>query len=57
MGGDVSRVEVDAHLDDLAPGSAEIMPLQVGALCSGLLRLRRERRQPACDDERCCCQD
>jgi len=32
--------EVDAHLDDLASGDAEIVPLQVGPLDSRLLRLR-----------------
>src|SRR5215472_263364 len=38
--GDISRVEVDAHLDDLASGSAEIMALQVGSFGSRLLSLR-----------------
>jgi hypothetical protein len=29
-----SRVEVDAHLDDLASGVSEIVPLEIGALDS-----------------------
>jgi hypothetical protein len=36
-----SRVEVDAHLDDLASGVSEIVPLEIGALDSRLLRPRQ----------------
>jgi len=36
-GGDISRVEVDPHLDDLASGNAEIVSLQVGSFGSRLL--------------------
>ena len=50
-GSDISRVEVDAHLDDLASGRAEIVPLQVGSFGSRLLRLRHAQRQSACDDQ------
>jgi len=39
--GDMSRVEVDSDLDDLASGNAEIMALKVRAFCSGLLGLRQ----------------
>jgi hypothetical protein len=35
-----SGVEVDAHLDRLASGRAEIVPLQIGPLDSALLSLR-----------------
>ena len=48
-GGENPRVEVDAHLDDLASGSAEIVPLQVGSFGSRLLRRRQVQRQSACD--------
>jgi hypothetical protein len=49
--GDISRVEVDAHLDNLAAGGAEIVPLQVGSFGSRLLRPRHVQRQTACDDQ------
>jgi hypothetical protein len=39
------------HLDDLASGSAEIVPLQVGSSGSWLLSLRHARRQTASDDQ------
>jgi hypothetical protein len=32
------RADVDAVLDDLAAGDAEIVPLEIGARDSGLLR-------------------
>ena len=51
LGDDRSRVEVDAHLDDLASGDAEIVPLEIGSLDSRLLRLRHVQRQTACDDQ------
>ena len=51
LGDDISRVEVDAHLDDLASGGAEIVPLQVGSFGSRLLRLRHVQRQTASDDQ------
>ena len=47
-----SRGEIDAHLDDLASGDAEIVPQQIGALDSRLLRLRHVQRQTASDDQR-----
>src|SRR5215213_8517863 len=46
-----SRVEVDAHLDDLASGNAEIVPLKLGALDSRLLRPRHAQRQTASYDQ------
>ena len=46
-----SRREVDAHLDDLASGDAEIVPLEIGALDSRLLRPRHVQRQTASDDQ------
>jgi hypothetical protein len=42
--------EIDAHLDDLASRDAQIVPLQLGALDSRLLRLRRVQHQAASDD-------
>jgi len=51
LGGDNSRVKVDAQLDDLASGNAEIMPLQVSSFGSRLLRLRHVQRQTASDDQ------
>jgi len=51
-GGDISRVEVDPHLDDLASGNAEIVSLQVGSFGSRLLlRLRHVRRQTTSGDQ------
>src|ERR1700694_1527828 len=47
-----SRSKVDAHLDGLASGDAEIVPLQVGPLDSRLLSLRYVQRQNASDDQR-----
>src|SRR5260370_4200404 len=44
--------KIDAHLDGLASGGAEIVPLQVGTLDARLLRLRRRQRQTACDNQR-----
>src|SRR5207253_6275607 len=43
--------EIDAHLDDLASGDAEIVPLEIGALDSRLLRPRHVQRQTACGDQ------
>jgi hypothetical protein len=43
--------EIDAHLDDLAARNAQIMPLQIRALDSRLLRLRHGRRQTAPDEQ------
>ena len=40
----------DEHLDDLASGDAEIVPLEIGARDSRRLRLRHAQRQGACDD-------
>src|SRR5215470_2674639 len=47
-----ARVDVDAHLDGLASGHAEIVPLQVGSLDSRLLRPRHRQRKDACGDQR-----
>jgi len=44
-GGGISRAEVDAHLDHLASGSAQIVPLQVGSFALGLLSTRQVQRQ------------
>jgi hypothetical protein len=46
-----SRRELDTRLDDLASGDAEIVPLEIGALDSRLLRLRHVQRQAASDDQ------
>src|SRR5262249_12324555 len=48
--------EVDADLDHLAAGDAEIVPREISALDS-LLRQRDVRRQTACDDQRRDCYD
>ena len=42
-----SRVELDDHLDDLASGDAEIVPLEIDALDCRLLRPRHLQRQTA----------
>src|SRR5260370_21807044 len=48
-----ARREIDAHLDGLASGGAEIVPLQIGARDSrGLLRLRYGQRETAAEDQR-----
>ena len=44
-------VEIDAHLDDLASGHAEIVPLEIGALDPRLLRLRHVQRHTESDDK------
>src|SRR5215471_15441690 len=49
-----SRVDVDAHLDDLASGDAEIVPLEIRTFASRLLRLRPMQQQTADDDQRRC---
>src|ERR1700738_5046243 len=46
-----SRVEPHARLDDLASGDAEIVPLEIGALDSRVLRPRHLQRQTASDDQ------
>src|SRR5262245_40741842 len=46
-----SRIEVNAHLDDLASGDAEIVPLEIGAFDSRLLRRCPLQHQTACDDQ------
>src|SRR5271157_4179775 len=46
-----SRVELHARLDDLASGDAEIVPLEIGALDSRLLRPRYVQRQTASNDQ------
>src|SRR5215510_4965271 len=51
-----SWAEVDAHLDHLAAGDAEIVPREISALDS-LLRQRAVRRQSACEDQRRDCYD
>src|SRR3954466_13840771 len=48
-----SRAEVDAHLDDLASGDAEILLLEIGTFDSRLLRSRRVHAQTGSDDD-CC---
>ena len=45
------RGEIDAHLDHLASRDAEIVPQQIGARDSRLLRLRHVQRQAASDDQ------
>src|SRR5215207_826102 len=49
--GDVSRVEIDAYLDDLASGNGEIVALQVGSFGSRLLQRRAFCRQTGSDDQ------
>ena len=49
-----SRGDLDAHLDDLASGNAQIVPLEIGALDSRLLRPGDVQRQTADDNERRC---
>jgi hypothetical protein len=56
-GSDIPRVEVDAHLDDLASGRAEIVPLQVGSFGSRLLSPCHVQRESACDDQHRCRDD
>jgi hypothetical protein len=46
-----SRPELHDHLDDLAPGNAQVVPLEIGALDARLLRLRHVDRHTACDEE------
>src|SRR5262249_52326833 len=38
-------IYINAHLDDLAAGGAEIVPLQVGAMCPRLWRRRSAQSQ------------
>ena len=47
-----SGVQLDKHLDDLASGHAEIVPLEIGTPDSRLLRPDHVQRQTASDDER-----
>ena len=57
-GGRQSRRDVDAHLDDLASGDAEIVPLEIGARESRLLLRRRQvQRQGTADDQHRCRHD
>ena len=46
------RVEFDDRLDDLASGDAEIVPLEIDAYDSCLLRPRHVQNQTARDDDR-----
>jgi hypothetical protein len=48
-----SRAEVDAHLDDLASGDAEIVLLEIGTVDSRLLRSRHVHAQTGSNDD-CC---
>ena len=50
LGGDHPGGKIDAHLDDLASGDAQIVPLEIGALDSRQLRPRHVQRQTAYDD-------
>ena len=43
----VTSSEIDAHLNDLASGNAEIEPLEIGARNTGRLRLRHVQCQIA----------
>jgi hypothetical protein len=43
--------ELDAHLDDLASGVAEIVPLEVGPFDARLLGWRRGQHEAASDDQ------
>ena len=45
LGEQYSRRELDTHLNDLASGGAKIVPLQISALDSRLLRQRHMQRQ------------
>src|SRR6202021_4217800 len=49
--------EIPAHLDGLASGDAEIVPLEFGALDGSLLRVRHAQRRAACDDQQRYCAD
>ena len=40
-----SRLELDNHLDDLASGNAQVVPLEIDAPGSHLLRLTHVERQ------------
>jgi hypothetical protein len=51
LGGRIARFELDARLDDLASGDAQIAPLEIGALESRLLRPRHVQRQTAPEDQ------
>ena len=51
-----SRAEVDAHLDDLAPGDTEIVLLEIGTLDSRLLRSRHVHARTGSNDD-CCHRD
>ena len=51
-GGRHPRVELDNRLDDLASGDAEIVPLEIDAFDSCLLRPRDMQNQTARDDDR-----
>jgi hypothetical protein len=51
-GGRDPRVEFDDRLHDLASWDAEIVPLEIDASGSCLLRLRHVKNQTARDDDR-----
>jgi hypothetical protein len=53
-GSHLARSDVDADLDGLAPGNAEIVPLEIGAFRSSLLRVRHVQHKTACDNQHGC---
>ena len=53
-GGHHSRGELDEHLDHLASGDAQIVPLEIGTIESRLLRPGDVQRQTASDDQHRC---
>jgi hypothetical protein len=57
LGASTPGGDIDARLDDLASGDAQIVLLEIGALGSRQLRLRHVERQAACDDQRRCRDD
>lgn len=56
-GGHHSRGELDEHLDHLASGDAQIVPLEIGTIESRLLRPGDVQRQTASDDHHRYCHD
>ncbi len=57
LGADRSRLELDDHLDDLASGDAQVVPLEIDAPGSDELRLRHVQRQAGGGDQRRDCND
>jgi hypothetical protein len=57
LGGDQPGREVDAHLDDLAPRGAQVVPHEISALESGELRLRHVQSKAAYDNQQRYCHD